>query len=74
MRRSISALAPTDVDVMILGETGTGKEVVAHALHAQSGRKGPFVALNCGALPETVFESEMFGHEVGSFTGAVRRA
>ncbi len=73
VRRSISALAPTDVDVLILGETGTGKEVVAHALHAQSGRKGPFVALNCGALPESVFESEMFGHEAGSFTGALRR-
>ncbi|TWJ18362.1 sigma-54-dependent transcriptional regulator [Geobacter argillaceus] len=73
VRRSIAALAPTDVDVLILGETGTGKEVVAHALHAQSGRKGPFVALNCGALPETIFESEMFGHEAGAFTGADRR-
>lgn len=73
VRRSIAALAPTDVDVLILGETGTGKEVVAHALHAQSGRKGPFVALNCGALPETIFESEMFGHEAGAFTGAARR-
>ncbi len=73
VRRAISALAPTDVDVLILGETGTGKEVVARALHAQSGRKGPFVALNCGALPETVFESEIFGHEQGSFTGADRR-
>lgn len=73
VRRSIAALAPTDVDLMILGETGTGKEVVARAIHAQSGRKGPFVALNCGALPETVFESEMFGHETGAFTGADRR-
>ncbi len=73
VRSSVSALAATDVDVLILGETGTGKEVVAHALHAQSGRKGAFVALNCGALPETVFESEMFGHEAGAFTGAVRR-
>jgi two-component system C4-dicarboxylate transport response regulator DctD len=73
VRRSIAALAPTDVDVLILGETGTGKEVVARALHAQSGRTGPFVALNCGALPETVFESEMFGHEQGSFTGADKR-
>jgi two-component system C4-dicarboxylate transport response regulator DctD len=73
VRRSIAALAPTDVDVLVLGETGTGKEVVARALHAQSGRKGPFVALNCGALPETVFESEMFGHEPGAFTGATRR-
>ena len=73
VRRTTDALAATDVDILILGETGTGKEVVAHALHARSGRKGPFVALNCGALPESVFESEMFGHEPGAFTGAVRR-
>jgi two-component system, NtrC family, C4-dicarboxylate transport response regulator DctD len=73
VRRSIAALAPTDVDLLILGETGTGKEVVAHAIHAQSRRKGPFVALNCGALPESVFESEMFGHETGAFTGAASR-
>lgn len=72
VRRSIAALAPTDVDVLILGETGSGKEVVARALHAQSGRKGPFVPLNCGALPESVFESEVFGHEPGAFTGAGR--
>jgi two-component system C4-dicarboxylate transport response regulator DctD len=73
VRRAIAALAPTDVDVLIQGETGSGKEVVARALHAKSGRKGPFVALNCGALPETVFESEIFGHEQGSFTGADRK-
>lgn len=73
VKRSIAALAPTDVDVLILGETGSGKEVVARALHARSGRTGPFVALNCGALPETVFESEIFGHEQGSFTGADRK-
>jgi two-component system C4-dicarboxylate transport response regulator DctD len=71
--RTIDSLAATDVDMLIMGETGTGKEVVAHALHAQSGRQGPFVALNCGALPESVFESEMFGHESGAFTGAERR-
>lgn len=71
--RTIDSLATTDVDVLILGETGTGKEVVAQALHARSGRKGPFVALNCGALPESIFESEMFGHEIGAFTGASRR-
>ncbi|MEI7613308.1 MAG: sigma-54 dependent transcriptional regulator [Betaproteobacteria bacterium] len=70
---TIDSLAATDVDILINGETGTGKEVVAHALHTQSGRQGPFVALNCGALPESVFESEMFGHETGAFTGAVRR-
>ncbi len=71
--RTIDSLAATDVDILIHGETGTGKEVVAHALHARSGRKGPFVALNCGALPESVFESEMFGHETGAFTGADKR-
>ena len=74
VRRSIAALAPTDVDLLILGETGSGKEVVAHAIHAMSGRSGPFVALICGALPETIFESEMFGHESGAFTGAVAGA
>lgn len=71
--RTIESLASTDVDILILGETGSGKEVVAQALHARSGRQGPFVALNCGALPESVFESEMFGHETGAFTGALRR-
>ena len=71
--RTIDSLAATDVDVLIHGETGTGKEVVAHALHTRSGRTGPFVALNCGALPESVFESEIFGHETGAFTGADRR-
>ena len=71
--RTIDSLAATDVDIMIHGETGTGKEVVAHALHTRSGRTGPFVALNCGALPESVFESEIFGHETGAFTGADRK-
>ncbi|MDR0577190.1 MAG: sigma-54 dependent transcriptional regulator [Candidatus Accumulibacter sp.] len=71
--RTIESLAATDVDILIHGETGTGKEVVAHALHTRSGRAGPFVALNCGALPESVFESEIFGHETGAFTGADRR-
>ena len=71
--RTIDSLAATDVDILVMGETGAGKEVVARALHTQSGRKGPFVALNCGALPESVFESEIFGHEPGAFTGAERR-
>jgi two-component system C4-dicarboxylate transport response regulator DctD len=73
LRRLIGALGPTAVDVLLHGETGAGKEVVAHALHAASGRSGPFVAINCGGLPEGVFESEMFGYEAGAFTGATRR-
>ncbi|KRA40244.1 sigma-54-dependent transcriptional regulator [Devosia sp. Root635] len=71
LRRSILQLANIDVDVLVNGETGTGKEVVARALHDFGGRaKGQFVAINCAAIPETVFESEMFGHARGAFTGA----
>lgn len=73
VRTMIRSIGPTSVDVLINGQTGTGKEVVARQLHAASGRKGPFVALNCGALPETVFESEIFGHEAGAFTSAQKR-
>ncbi len=73
VRRAIATLAPTDVDLLIFGETGSGKEVVAHAVHDLSGRTGPFVAINCGALPETIFESEIFGHEAGAFTGAIKK-
>jgi len=73
VRRRVRALAPTQVDILVRGETGTGKEVVARAIHEASGRRGPFVAINGGALPEAIFESEMFGHEAGAFTGAVRR-
>ncbi len=68
----IRKVAPTDATVLVLGESGTGKEVVAQQLHLESGRReGPFVAVNCGALSETLLESEMFGHEKGAFTGAV---
>jgi DNA-binding NtrC family response regulator len=64
--------ARSDVTVLLEGESGTGKEVAARAIHAESGRRtGPFVAVNCGAIPEGVVESELFGHEKGSFTGAL---
>ncbi|TWH76311.1 two-component system C4-dicarboxylate transport response regulator DctD [Azomonas agilis] len=74
LREQISALAATQADVLILGETGAGKEVVARALHDLSSRKNrPFVAINAGALAESVVESELFGHEPGAFTGAQKR-
>lgn len=73
LRKLIAGLAPTSVDILLDGETGAGKEVAAATIHAQSGRSGPFVAINCGAIPDSVFESEMFGCEAGAFTGAVKR-
>jgi two-component system, NtrC family, C4-dicarboxylate transport response regulator DctD len=74
LRNILRHIADTDVDVLVAGETGSGKEVVAQILHQWSRRrKGNFVALNCGALPETVIESELFGHEAGAFTGAQKR-
>lgn len=74
LRQVIRNVAASHADVLILGETGTGKDLVAKCLHQQSDRKEkPFVAINCGAIPETIIESELFGHEAGSFTGASQR-
>lgn len=73
LNETIDAVAPGEANVLIQGPSGTGKELVAHAVHARSARcDGPFVAVNCSAIPETLVESELFGHRKGAFTGADR--
>lgn len=68
--RTTEKIAPTSATVLIVGDTGTGKELIARHLHERSGRHGPFVAVNCGAFSESLIEAELFGHEAGAFTGA----
>ena len=70
LRRLVEVVAPSASSVLVQGETGTGKEMVAEAIHAMSGRKGKLVTVNCAAIPAELLESELFGHEKGAFTGA----
>ncbi|CAH0529516.1 sigma-54 interaction domain-containing protein [Vibrio hippocampi] len=72
--QQVESIAPTDAPVLILGETGVGKDVIANAIQASSTRsEGPYIRLNCGAIPESLIDSELFGHEKGAFTGATER-
>jgi two-component system NtrC family response regulator len=72
MMESVKQVAPTNITVLITGESGTGKEMIARAIHELSPRKDkPLLTVNCGAIPEGILESELFGHEKGSFTGAI---
>ncbi len=74
VRDLIEKVAPLDIQVLVTGETGTGKDVVARMIHEKSHRnKGPFVPVNCGAIPDSLMESALFGHEKGAFTGATGR-
>ena len=74
LKRSIARMGPADLPVLITGETGTGKELIARCLHASSPRaQGPFIAVNCPAVPQDLFQAELFGYEKGAFTGADRR-
>ena len=73
LQEMIRTIAPTSATVLITGESGVGKELVARAVHKDSGRKGDFVAVNCGAFTDTLLASELFGHEKGAFTGADKK-
>ena len=70
LKQLITVVAEAPTSVLVLGETGTGKELVARAVHAASGRRGKLVSVNCAAIPSELLESELFGHEKGAFTGA----
>ncbi len=70
--KEVEEVARTEATVLLLGESGTGKSLIAKAIHQLSGKKGPFVSINCAAIPENLIESELFGHEKGAFTGAVK--
>src|SRR5688572_10027645 len=72
--RMLRAVAPKEVGISLVGESGTGKEILARRIHDLSSRRaGPFIPINCAAVPEALFESELFGHEKGAFTGATER-